>query len=185
MNVTFCMLGYDELYSRLVNYNARRPYRKLDSAIEKIKYFNPGYEQESGGAKFYYFCAFHKDTLVGVAKLKTGGTASLSNTGWENWIGYVSVRENWFGHGIGKQILRNLFNFCAERNLKVLMSGYSVRGWFHLRQAAHDISTELGVEICDNATEPTFYDWEACEGYNQAEYENISKCFYEAKRKAC
>jgi len=145
-------------------------------AVSEIKFFDLLYEYEEGKVSIY-FCAFNEERLVGVAKLKTGGSDSISAPGWNTFLCSVSVRDKYYGNGIGQSLLNNLLSYCAVNKLKVIVPAYSVRGWKHLRQPLYDIAKELNVEIFDQSTMPTYFEWKTCEGYNAEEYDEIKASF--------
>lgn len=172
MNIEYKILSATELSDYLIDYNVEDCYAKVDKAIEDIKYFDNG-RYDPTSESFVYFCAFTEQEVVGIAKLRTGDSNSSIHGSWSNWISFVSVREGYFGHGIGKNLLLNLFEYCKKNKISVLMSGYSVRGWLHLRKYIHEYAAQFGVAIRDDAKRPMFIDWEDSEGFPQTEYDKI------------
>jgi GNAT superfamily N-acetyltransferase len=172
MNISYKTLTVDDLYELLVDYNLDDPYVKLEELSEEIKYFNLNGEAHYEGTRF--FCAYDGDDLVGVAKLFVGDRGCYAYPGWKNWISFCSVRKGYFGFGIGKRLLEELFKYAAVMGLDVLTSGYSLRGWLHLRKYVHIYTAKYGVDLNDPETKPSFLDWEKFEGFaNADEYEDV------------
>ena len=161
------ILSQDQLYDLFVDHSKRDPYKKIDKLCKEIKYLH--FDWYNHNCENIFVCIFYNDCLCGVSKIKTGGCDSLSYPGWNNWIAFISVREGWFGQGLGKRLVEETFKYAKEKSIKLLMSGYSVRGWHHLRPHIHECSKKYEVEILDNATAPTFIDWEKFEGYESEE----------------
>lgn len=164
------ILTSDELHSRLVDYNLKDPYKKLDVLCEEIKYFSLQYEFRTTNV---FVCAFEEGELVGSAKLKIGGCDSSMNPGWNNWISFISVRTGYFGKGIGKLLVENLFKYASENKLSILTSGYSMRGWFHLRKHIHNFAFKYGVILNDPKIKPDFYDFETFEEFEENKYKKL------------
>lgn len=183
MNVEYKVLNWAAMCDLFTtDHDCDDPRSKYHISKSKIKYFSMS-NGECGGEKFVFFCAFINNDLVGIAKLKTEGRPSLRNPEWKNWISYVSVHEDYFGHGIGKNLVQNLFEYCKKENLSVLTSEYSVRGWFHLRKCIRSCADKLGVVILDKHTRPGFLDWKTCENFTRDEYQDIVESFNKTKNR--
>lgn len=166
--ITIKILTDDMLRELFINYDLENPYEKIDVLCNEIKYLNFRWDHHSVNNVFV--CAFEGEELVGVAKLKTGGCDSNSHPGQNNWIGFISVRKGHFGKGIGKILVENLFKYASQNNLQILTSGYSMRGWLHLRKHVHNYAFKYGVNLNDPETKPQFYDFESYEGFEESEY---------------
>ena len=174
MNMSFAYRTFEdsELDDYLIDYNNEDPYIKVDKCEKNIKYFN---NRCGGWNKHVYFTCIDEDNgdIIGIVKLKIGGEDSCNYPGWNNWVCYISVDKNWYGYGIGRYLVDNMLQYAQVEDLKILMSGYSARGWMHLHTYIHCVADVLGVVIQDDANRPTFIDWNDYEGYTEEEYKSI------------
>lgn len=167
MKITYEVLTIDGMYERFLDHKSKDPYKKIKELSKEIKYLHFGNESYHTSNKF--FCAFIDEELVGIAKLRLGGEDSLSQPGWNNWIGFISVRKGYFGKGIGRGLVEELFKYAGENQFSILTSGYSLRGWVHLRKHIHMFAAIYGVELNDPETRPKFLDWDMFEGFSSNE----------------
>jgi GNAT superfamily N-acetyltransferase len=140
-----------ELYELLVDRDAENPWKRFDS-LNGIKYFDsdnifPYLSKED--EKHIYFCLMHKNKIVGMIKLKVGGTESLFHTGWKNWICFVSILPEYQGKGISRKLIQAMFKYAKEKNLNILSSGYSSEGFLKIRKVLREESKNYSVDFLD------------------------------------
>lgn len=150
-DLTFKVFTDAELYELLIDRNAKNPWKRFDS-LNGIKYFRPddifpylAKEDE----KHIYFCSMHKNKIVGMIKLKVGGTESLFHTGWKNWICFISILPEYQGKGISRKLIQAMFKYAKEKKLNILSSSYSNEGFIKIRKVLREESKNYSVDFLD------------------------------------
>jgi len=159
-NFKYMMLSYDELYDFIddnLNDNLDDFIAYMKSVRQRIKYFRgEEFNFSMSDIVNYFACCFDDDLLVGVVKLKTGGSESVWHPGYKNWLSYVSVDPDYKNKGIATKLLDLTFKFAAEKKINVLMSGYTQEGWDYIRDKVHLFAKEYNVDLCDDVDGPEF-----------------------------
>jgi ribosomal protein S18 acetylase RimI-like enzyme len=151
--ITYKIFKGEELYELCVDYNKERPYEKLDDLVERIHYFNGECSPSYGFKKdteFNYFCAMDEDKIVGMLKFKTGGSESLWNPGYNNWVSFISVDPEYRNRGIAKKLIRMLFEFANENKYSVLQSRYSDDGLKYIKKEFNKVASEYDIDFKDS-----------------------------------
>lgn len=132
------ILSYSEMYSVFEE-------QKLD-----IEYLCQNNIFPIGDQELFFFCLYKNEKIIGVLKLKTKGSESLSSPGFYNWLGFISIKEEFQGLGFSKLLLRSLFEFLKERKFDhLLSSGYSEKGYNSLRKELFSLSKEFEILFKD------------------------------------
>lgn len=144
---------------------------KFRLVVEEIKadfkygnvIFDTGYDDH------VYFLAMYNDRLVGILKFKVGGMDSCFNPGFCNWVCFIEVHKDYRNKGIGKELRKRLFKYCAENGLNVLSSGFTLLGHMYNLKGYIELAKKYGVEYSykEGVDHPNFHTYE---GIDKKEY---------------
>lgn len=167
-----------ELYRKYLkkykwNYNLR----------DKIHYFHD-FEKSNFNDNYNETCrfiiAYNDKDILGVCQV-----AYWSSSG-HYAISYCSTNKDYFGLGVSKRLLEELFKYFSETcpNEILNFSGYSVDGWKYLRKYILEYSKKYNVKIKEKGVEypgvgdhkmSDFYD---LVGKSKKEIEDIYGSYY-------
>lgn len=115
-----------------------------DNIYESLT-IRPGEEEKN-----IFFCAFDGNTLIGVAKLKTGGVSYLRYPSFYNWLSFLSIKKDYQNQGVSKKLIDELFSFIEKEKLDhLLISGYTRAGFNFLKDNLRKKAAELGLKFQD------------------------------------
>jgi len=147
------IMSSDELYNRLVDYDLEDPFLALEDRMENIKYFSethPRQTSSSDNVEFVFFTEWIDNKLVGLCKLKTGGSYCYSHPECNDWVSFLSVDKDYQKQGISTKILNELFKYLLDNDYKkILISGYSKNGFQFLRKNILELGCKYSIEIID------------------------------------
>jgi GNAT superfamily N-acetyltransferase len=116
---------------------------------EKMKYCSGEniFPWRSDYSNFIY--AYVGDQIVGILKFKIGGPDSCMNSGYCNWIDFVSVDEDFKRQGIAKTMFTMLFKHLNDiGETHMLASGYSTQG-FNMRYMLREMAAFAEIDFKD------------------------------------
>lgn len=155
------------------NYNG---FKFIVSNIKnEFKYGDPLFE--SGYNDHIYFLAIDYNKLIGVLKFKIGGQDSCSNPGFKNWICFIEVHKNYRNQGIGKKLREMLFKHCADNNLNILSSGFTLLGHKYNLKGYIELAKKYKIEYAykEGVGHPNFHNFEGMDEIEYKEYYEKNK----------
>jgi len=148
-----------ELYNLYVDFNLDDPWEKFNE-IEKLKYFKVNdlfpYNSKDDSHYHIYFCAFLNDKIIGMLKLKVGGESSFRYDNWKNWVCFISILPEFQGNHISRKLIQMMYQYAKEKNLNILMSGYSEDGFNKVKKIFNEESKNYNVSLLDDRNEIEF-----------------------------
>lgn len=161
MNIEYKTLKDQQLYNLYVDYDLNNPWEKLEqSELNNIKYYDSKdlfpYMVTDENNYHIYFCAFNKNKIIGMLKLKVGGHSSCFHNGWKNWVCFISINEKFQSKGISRNLIKMMYKYAKQNNLNILMSGYSELGFQRIKKIFAEESKNYNVDLLDDRTEPEF-----------------------------
>lgn len=134
---------------------------------DNMKYGNALFDTEFDDHVF--FVAMDNDIMIGVLKFKVGGHDSFANPGFANWICFIDVRKEYRNQGISTVLRKMLFKYCADNDLNILSSGFTVLGHMYNLKGYIRLAKKYGVEYAykDCIGHPNFSNFE---GMDETEY---------------
>lgn len=155
----FKILKDKELYEMYLDYSLDDPWERFNE-IKGIKYFNGNdlfpYMPKDENNYHIYFCAFEDSKIVGMIKLKVGGESSFRAEGWKNWVCFISIIDSFQGKGISRKLIQMMYQYAKEKNLNILMSGYSELGFERVKKIFAEESKNYNVDLLDDRDRPEF-----------------------------
>jgi len=139
-----------ELYDILVDYNLDNPFEAIDKLDKSIKYFRNSLHNCDHKSTNYFFCLYVNGEIVGIVKYKVGGCYSFMYPEYNNWISYVSINPKHQSKGYSKLLLDELFKFTQERNLSILSSGYTKKGYNRIRPYMRKLAEKYNIDFKDS-----------------------------------
>ena len=121
-----------------------------------------------GSGNLVYFVAMEDNEIVSIIKLRVG--VEGSRNGFENWICFSETHPEYRNRGLSKQLKRMVFEYCAENELSLLSSGFTVLGHKYGRPTYIALAKEFGVEYAYRDS-VDFFDYSDSEGMDKDEYE--------------
>jgi GNAT superfamily N-acetyltransferase len=117
--------------------------------MSRIKYFHISdfdyYEKRA-----VFFIAKTEELIIGIAKIHPSHD-DVQIKGSAPWvaISYLSVDEEYRGHGVASSLNEAIFQYAAENKLKLSSSSYSESGAKHLKPMNYRLAEKYGVDFKD------------------------------------
>lgn len=145
---------------------------------DKIHYYSTDdFSTFSTSKKYLETCrfiiAYNNDDILGICKF------AYFDLNKHYAISYCSTNKDYFGKGIAKKLLEELFKYFSKTypNEILNFSGYSIEGWKYLRKYILEFSKKYNVKIFEKGVE---YPGKA--GYSDDFFDLVHKSKEEVKR---